>query len=117
MAQTPQTRVDPYRSFNFRIEIDNTNVASFSEVSGLTAEGDAVDYREGKDALNSLRKLPGLRKFGTITLKRGYTKDSVLWDWYAQVLAGDPKARRSGSIVLRDEQHVDVLFFHFVNGF
>jgi phage tail-like protein len=117
MAQT-DTRVDPYRSFNFRVEIDNTAVASFSEVSGLTADGDPVDYREGKDTANSVRKLIGLRKYSVITLKRGYTKDSTLWDWYAAVATGASNARRSGSIVLRDEtQTKDVIFFHFTNGF
>jgi phage tail-like protein len=116
MAQTT-TRTDPYRSFNFRVEIDNTTVASFSEVSGLTAEGDPVDYREGKDSVNSVRKLVGLRKYGVITLKRGYTKDSTLWDWYSAVATGAANARRSGSIVLRDETQTDVLFFHFNNGF
>jgi phage tail-like protein len=117
MPQT-ETRIDPYRSFNFRVEIDSTTVASFSEVSGLTADGDAVDYREGKDAANSVRKLIGLRKYGVITLKRGYTKDSTLWDWYSAVATGAANARRSGSIVLRDEtQTKDVIFFHFTNGF
>ena len=57
------TRIDPYRSFNFRVEIDRKTVASFSEVSGLAVDGDAVDYREGKDCANNVRKLLGLRKF------------------------------------------------------
>lgn len=116
MAQT-SNRVDPYRGFNFRIEIDNTTVASFSEVSGLLADGDHVDYREGKDPMNSVRKLVGLRKYGVITFKRGYTKDSTLWDWYSAVATGGATARRSGTVVLRDETQADVLFFHFSNGF
>jgi phage tail-like protein len=115
MAKTAD-RVDPYRGFNFRVEIDRTTVASFSEVTGLTADGDPVDYREGKDPINNVRKLPGLRKFSVITLKRGYTKDSALWDWYSSVATGAPDARRNGTIVLQDEQHNDVLFFHFSNG-
>jgi len=117
MSGTTSTRDDPFRSFNFRIEIDNTTVASFSEVSGLTAEGDSVDYREGKDAVNNVRKLVGLRKYGVITLKRGYTKDSTLWDWYSAVATGATNARRDGSIVLRDETQTDVLFFNFKQGF
>jgi phage tail-like protein len=116
MAQTA-TRIDPYRGFNFRVEIDKTTVASFSEVSGLTADGDAVDYREGKDGANSVRKLIGLRKYGVITMKRGITKDGALWDWYSAVATGAATARRSGSIVLRDETQTDVLFFHFTNAF
>ena len=64
-------RIDPFRTFNFRLEIDNTAVAAFSEVSGLTSDGDVVDYRTGVDIPLTTRKLPGLRKFGPITLKRG----------------------------------------------
>jgi phage tail-like protein len=117
LAQTA-ARTDPFRAFNFRVEIDKTTIASFSEVSGLTADGDSVDYREGKDTANSVRKLIGLRKYGVITLKRGYIKDSTtMWDWYSATATGGPTARRSGSIVLRDETQTDVLFFHFTNGF
>ncbi len=111
------TRIDPYRSFNFRIEIDGLSIASFSEVSGLTADGDSVDYREGKDGMNSVRKLVGLRKYGPITFKRGCRLDSSFWDWFGQVATGQPAARRNGSIVLRDETQKDVMFFNFVNGF
>lgn len=110
-------RNDPYRGFNFRVEIDGSPVASFSEVSGLHAEGDAVDYREGKDSVNSVRKLVGLRKYGVITLKRGYTKDSTMWDMYTATATGSPTARTNGTIVLRDETQTDVLFFHFTGGF
>jgi phage tail-like protein len=111
------TRVDPYRSFNFRVEIDGSPVAAFSEVSGLAAEGDAVDYREGKDAVNSVRKLVGLRKYGVITLKRGYTKNTAMWDMYTATATGASNARNNGTIVLRDETQKDVLFFHFTGGF
>ena len=34
-------RRDPYRSFNFQLEIDGVPLGAFSEASGLTAEGDA----------------------------------------------------------------------------
>ena len=40
---------DPFRTFNFQLEIDGVPLGAFSEASGLTAEGDAVDYREGTD--------------------------------------------------------------------
>ena len=62
-------RNDPYRSFNFQLEIDNIPTGAFSECSGLTAEGDAVDYREGTDLQPNVRKLVGLRKFSNIVLK------------------------------------------------
>ena len=101
-------RNDPYRSFNFELEIDKVPRGAFSECSGLTAEGDAVDYREGNELTNNVRKLVGLRKFTNITLKRGYTKDSSLWDWYKSIAEGEAD-RRDVSITLKNEKREPVL--------
>jgi phage tail-like protein len=110
------TRNDPLRGYNFRIELDNTAVASFREASGLTLNTDPVDYREGMDAWLSVRKLPGLRKYSNITLKRGFTNNSPdLWLWYLNILNGVDD-RRKGCIVLQDEQHNDKLRWEFQNG-
>jgi phage tail-like protein len=101
-------RQDPYRSFNFRLESDGIELGAFSECSGLTADGDAVDYREGTDKQLSVRKLVGLRKYTNITLKRGYTQHTSLWDWYAQI--GDSSFRRRDvTIILMDEDRKDVM--------
>jgi len=108
------TRNDPYRGFNFRLEVDGLTIASFSEASGLIAEGDPVDYREGADMVNSVRKLAGLRKYQNIVLKRGYTQNKELWAWYRNIANGDPD-RRNGAIVLMDEAHKDVLRWNFRN--
>ena len=107
-------RNDPYRGFNFRLEVDGLTIASFSEASGLIAEGDPVDYREGADMVNSVRKLAGLRKYQNIVLKRGYTQNKELWAWYRNIANGDPD-RRNGAIVLMDEAHKDVLRWNFRN--
>ena len=113
-------RTDPYRSYNFRVEFDGQDVGSFSEVSGLSSQGDAVDYREGTDAFMSPRKLIGLRTFGTVTLRRGVTASTVLWDWYARIVNGLTD-RRDGAVVLRNEEGADVmrwtLYGAFVNSY
>jgi phage tail-like protein len=62
-----------------------------------------------------VRKLPGLRKYTNITLKRGFTTNQDLWNWYLNILNGVDD-RRSGAIVLQDEQHNDVLRWQFQNG-
>ncbi|MBW3633255.1 MAG: phage tail protein [Chloroflexi bacterium] len=100
-------RVDPYRSFNFRVEISGTTTASFRECSGLSTDGDAVDYREGTDP-NTMRKLPGLRKYANVVLKRGYTQNLELWGWYGNITNGIAD-RRTVSIILMNEEHEDVL--------
>ncbi len=107
------TRADPYRGFNFRVEIDSTEAGVFSEASGLTAEGDPVEYRGGEDP-NWSRKLTGLRKFANISLKRGYVKDDTLWKWYVNIANGIDD-RRNGSIILMDEEHKDVMRWNFEN--
>lgn len=107
-------RRDPYRAFNFQLVIDNVPLGAFSEVSGLTAEGDAVDYREGTDLPSSVRKLPGLRKYGNLTLKRGYTQDKSLWNWYANIVNGVAD-RRNVTIVLMNERREPVLRWNAEN--
>jgi phage tail-like protein len=107
-------RRDPYRSFNFQLEIDGVPLGAFSEVSGLTAEGDAVDYRDGVDVQQNVRKLPGLRKYTNITLKRGYTQDKSLWQWYENIVNGQPD-RRDVTIVLLNEARQAVLRWHAEN--
>lgn len=104
-------RRDPYRSFNFSLEIEGVPLGSFAEASGLTAEGDAVDYREGADRQNNVRKLMGLRKYTNITLKRGYTQDRSLWRWYLNIVNGEVD-RRNVTIVLQNEKHEAVLRWH-----
>ena len=63
-------RNDPYAQFNFILEIEGTTVAGFTEVGGLSMDQDIIEYREGADTATA-RKLPGLRKYGNISLKRG----------------------------------------------
>ena len=107
-------RRDPYRSFNFQLVIDGVPLGAFSEASGLTADGDAVDYREGTDLQSNVRKLVGLRKFTNITLKRGYTQDRSLWVWHQNIVNGQPD-RRNVTIVLMNEARQPVLSWHAEN--
>ncbi|MCO7223332.1 phage tail protein [Pleionea sp. CnH1-48] len=107
-------RNDPYAQYNFLIEIDDLSVAGFTEVGGLTTESDAVDYREGSDD-NTIRKLPGLRKYTNITLKRGYTKNDELWQWRKTTIDGNT-LRKSGAIVLLNEQRKEVMRWNFKEG-
>ena len=108
-------RNDPYRGYNFRVELDNSAVAGFSEASGLTFDVDPVEYREGTDLNMFVRKLTGLRKFGNITLKRGFTANTELYDWYRNTLNGSVD-RRNGAIILQDEDHNDVQRWNFEGG-
>jgi phage tail-like protein len=111
----PSTRDDPYKAFNFLVEIDGISVAAFSEVHGLASETEVIEYRTGSDKLNTVRKLPGLTKYANIVLKRGITQDNQLWNWRKAIEQGTID-RRSGTIVLLDDERKEVRRWHFSNG-
>lgn len=108
------TRVDPYKNFNFVIEVDGLPQAGFSECSGLSTEVNVVEYREGGDFVT--RKLPGLAKIGDITLKRGVTASADLQLWMKNILNG-VKDRRDVIIKLLDDDRTEVVRWKFFNAF
>ncbi|MBI4539737.1 MAG: phage tail protein [Gemmatimonadetes bacterium] len=107
-------RNDPYGAFNFLVEIDGVTVAGFSEASGLTSETDVVEYRTGAEDI-TVRKLPGLKKFTNIMLKRGFTASDELWQWRKAVMDGQTQ-RQSGTIVLLNEAREAAIKWTFREG-
>ena len=110
-------RPNPYSAFNFTVEIDGTQIAAFQEVSGLDSENTPIEYREGADAMNTVRKLPGIEKYPNCTCKRGITGSLVLWEWRKQVRDGGTAfpPTRSVTINLLDDQHNPVLKWKLTN--
>lgn len=104
----PRRSTDPFASFNFLLEIDGIVKGGFSEVTGLNAESNVIEYREGTDAITP-RKLPGLNKFGNVTLKRGVSLDKDIFNWHKSVMDGDIDRKQTMSIVLRDEKQQEVV--------
>jgi len=108
-------RVDPYANFNFLVEIDGIARGGFAECFGLEVSVDVIEYREGTDKPNTVRKLPGLIKYSPIVLKRGLTQDKSLWNWFKKVLDGNVQ-RTSGTIALLDASRNAVLRWAFLEG-
>jgi phage tail-like protein len=102
-------RTHPYGAFNYLVNLNSNNVDSesvlggFSDVSGIGTEMTIAEYRTGVDALNHVRKIPGIHKVSDVTLKRGIVNSSDLWQWIAQVRKTGPAAKREVVITLRDE--------------
>jgi phage tail-like protein len=100
-------RHDPLRNFRFRLEIDGIQAAGFSEVAIAPTTTEVIDYREGTDA--QVRKLSGLTKYGTVTLKRGVTASLELFHWHQQIVSGQlANGRKRVVIVVQDEAGTDV---------
>ncbi len=98
----------PLPVFHFNVEWGGKRVG-FSEVSGLTQENQAIEYREGSFPEYSSIKMPGLRKFNNITLKRGVTKsDNDFFKWLSTVKLNKVE-RRDLVISLLNEEHTPVM--------
>ncbi len=110
----PGDRLDPYSQFNFLVEIDGITRGAFTEASGMNAEQEVIDYREGSDD-TVVRKLPGLKTFPNVMLKRGWTQDAELWEWRKTTIEGHTE-RKSGAIIVLDEARAEVLRFSFREG-
>lgn len=85
MAGQADEKMWPLPKFHFSVNIDG-KVMSFQEVSGLDVEAQVIEYRADDSNTFSTIKMPGIRKFGNVTLKKGiFAKDSPLYDWCARI--------------------------------
>ncbi len=104
-------RDDPYPEFNFLVTVegigDDGARAGFAEVSGLGVSVEVIEYRNGNEDI-TVRKIPGLKKFTDVTLKRGVTGDLALWDWIRTAMNGQVQ-RRNVTINLLNEARETVL--------
>ncbi|MGM0879734.1 MAG: phage tail protein [Bacillota bacterium] len=105
-------RKDPFRNFRFRVEIDGIQQAGFSDVSGFDSSIDVIEYREGNEG-TTVRKLPGLTKYGNVSLKWGITDSMDLYNWHKEAAAGNIQ-RKNISIIVIDEAGNDKARWDFV---
>jgi phage tail-like protein len=106
----------PIPVFHFRVEWGGKNVG-FSEVSGLTQEVQVIEYRDGNSPDYSTIKMPGLRKYNNITLKRGISKgDNEFFTWLNTVKLNTIE-RRDLTISLLNENHEPVMVWKAHNAF
>lgn len=106
---------DPLAGFNFLLESGGLVRAGFTEITGLNSESDVIEYRTGADDFTN-RKLPGMKKFGNVTLKSGVAAgpDQDLLAWRRSVEIGDIQ-RRDISIILLDEQRNEQVRYNLRN--
>lgn len=96
-------RKDPYRNSRFLLEIDGIVQAGFSDVTIPDISTDPIEYREGNED-TTVRKLPGLTKYGNLTLKWGITDSMELFEWRKMVIQGKTgEARKNIAVILQDE--------------
>ena len=109
----------PLTGFHFTVDwnSEEKDNVSFSEVTGLNMSTTPIEYREGSDKDYTTLKMPGLRKFSNITLKRGtVATDNGFFEWFNTINNGKV-TRRDITITLLDESHEPVVIWNVKNAF
>jgi len=104
----------PLPKFHFQVDWGGTKLG-FSEVSGLNVETQVIEYRDGIMPEYSKVKMPGMQKFGSLTLKRGmFQSDNEFYDWWNTVKQTKIE-RRDITISLLNEEHEPVMTWKIKN--
>ena len=122
----------PFPKFYFKVsrpekEFNSADQIGFTEVSGLDYQIDLIEYRHGNDPNFSKVKMPGLRKFSNVTLKKGVIQgykesNAEFYTWIGDGKnAGTVRKRldyrRNIVITLNDEEGNPVVAWTLTNAF
>ena len=89
----------------FALEIDSVKIAWFTGASGLSMEFDVATFKEtnGKKVIE--RKRAGKPKYSEVTLKRGFTTNMDVHNWFKTVMDAEKETPyKTASIVLFNRQ-------------
>jgi phage tail-like protein len=91
-ANSPANRDLLFGQLNFEVKVStlDTLIGFFTQVQGLSAQLDVLEYPEG-GRNDMVHKLPSRIKQSNVTLKVGLTREGALLTWFqASVLQGQP---------------------------
>ncbi len=122
----------PFPKFYFKVsrpelEFNSVDQIGFTEVSGLDYQSDLIEYRHGSDPNFSKIKMPGLRKFSNVTLKKGVIQgfkdaNSEFFSWVGDGRKDNSIRKRKDYrknivITLLDEESNPVVAWTLTNAF
>jgi phage tail-like protein len=127
------TRSDPVLAFNFQIALTDSAagtgalvtsialtplianpLAGFSECSGLEMTLETEDFNEGGNN-GTVLKFPKRMKYGEVTLRKGLTQRTDLFDWCYGFSQGVAR-RKDGVITLHNAAHKPFMAWGFRRG-
>jgi len=102
----------PYAQFNFVVDLGTGATdgpqAGFQECSEIGMSVDVIEYRNGNEKENGVRKLTGLARYPDVTFKRGIIGSLDLYQWLDEVRNGNQAAFRTVTVQLMSEDHASV---------
>lgn len=105
---------DPYRAYNFKLDIAGVTEGHFTECSGLGVKVESIEYREAGNR-QVVRHIPGQVDYAAVTLRYGLTDSRELWDWLTSAVQGRVERKNVSVIMLDAEGNQEVMRWNLVN--
>jgi phage tail-like protein len=106
--------VDPYRAYNFKLDITGVTEAHFTECSGLGVRVTPIEYREAGNN-QVVRHIPGPVEYAAVTLRYGLTSSRELWDWMLTAVQGRVERKNVSIIMVDSEGAQEVMRWNLVD--
>jgi phage tail-like protein len=99
---TPGTPPDPFREYQFTVDIDPQTKGHFHYCEGLGVTAEVIEYKEGGSA-EIKHKFPGPIDYPPVRLKFGVIHGDceAIWAWVQSVVEGAP-VRKNVSLIVND---------------
>jgi phage tail-like protein len=109
-------QIHPLPAYHFLVEWGGARI-SFIEVSGLEIINDVIEHHDGSDPGQVTHKMPGLRKYSNIVLKRGIVEgDNDFFNWMNTQSLNEIE-RRDIVVKLLNQNHEPVISWRAINAF
>lgn len=111
----PGNRHDPLLNWGYVVQIGESTIAEFTEISGISNESEVVDYQEGGE--NSYQhRFRGRNKYTNLVLTHGVTQLSpALWAWREAVIYGATPPMLPVAVIKLDDHGDEICRWHFKN--
>jgi phage tail-like protein len=106
--------VDPFRGYNFKLEIQGVTEGHFTECSGLDVKVNPISYREAGNS-QVVHYVPGQVEYGAVTLRYGLTRSKELWDWFMTGVKGKVQRKNISIVLLDNDGATEVMRWNLVN--
>ncbi len=107
----------PIAASRFGLSVDGVNIASFSELQGITTKVDVIEFRESTETGVRIVKIPGATApEGEVKFKMAMGSNLEMNLWLEAAQAGKmEEARKSCSLVMYDAENKPVARFYLEN--
>jgi len=106
--------VDPFRAFNFRLDVAGVAEGHFTEVSGLEAQVTPIAYREAGNS-QVVHYVPGRTEYGAIVLRYGLTRSRELYDWFKSGIDGKVQKKHISIVLLEADGQAEAMRWDLEN--